>query len=204
MAEHNYRYVLKYDMPPSVNEFLPWSKGIYNSMNANSRYSTLTVKIDKLDDDNAALDAAQTGFKAKPPTVSKAVRDASFKQTKNSIFILGGNVQEMADADTENAEAIITEAGFGFKKIVIQQKRKNSAEQGSEPKSVIIYGEVKGAHNWRQSTDGTTWVLLLASKGQKKVVKNLTSLTMYHFQHSPVLPDGEEGTWSETISIRVD
>ncbi|MEI8202326.1 MAG: hypothetical protein WCH34_04905 [Bacteroidota bacterium] len=202
-GDHEYRCVLKLNMPGPIESYETWAGGIYLSMHNNTRYASLSPKLATLLSNNSALDVAQKGYKAKPPTVSRAVRDAALKSSKNSIYILADNVQEMADDDPENAEAIITEAGFGVKKIPIQQKRKNSAEQGSEPKSVNVWAEGKGMHNWRMSTDGITWVILLASKGQKKVVKNLTSLTTYHFQHSPVLIDGEEGSWSETISIRV-
>ncbi|MEI8202485.1 MAG: hypothetical protein WCH34_05705 [Bacteroidota bacterium] len=203
MLEYFYRCVVKLNMPRKIESYETWAGGIYLSMHNNTRYATLSPKLATLLSNNSALNVAQTAYKAKPPTVSKAVRDAAFGSSKNSIYILAGNVQEMADADPENAEAIITEAGFGVRKIPIRQKRKNSAEQGTEPKSVNLWAEGKGMHNWRMSTDGITWVILLASRGQKKIVKNLTSLTMYHFQHSPVLNDGEEGQWSETISIRV-
>ncbi|MEI8201732.1 MAG: hypothetical protein WCH34_01885 [Bacteroidota bacterium] len=204
LGEKIYRCIVIYLMPRSVNNYLTWAKGIYISMHNNTRYSALSVKIAKLNTDNLALDIAQTGFKAKPPTASKADRNSALKQSKKSIYALGGSVQEMADDDHENAEAIITEAGFGVKEIGIKPKTKNSADQGSEPNSVYVYGEGEGGHNWRMSTNGTDWVNLLASSGQRKIVHNLISLTMYHFQHSPVLPDGEEGKWSETISIRVN
>lgn len=197
---HTIRYVLVYNMPRKINDFIIWAAAKYSSMHSKTRYSSMSDKLDDLNVANGALDLAQKGAKATPPTVSTSDRDKCFETAKKNMYIVGGNVQQMADDDPANAEITIKEAGFDVKKVTIRQKQQLKAEDGPEPHSVLLYAEGAGSSNWRMSLDGQIWVVLVGSKNSRKIIRNLTSKTYYYFQCSPMMNDGEEGIWSETIS----
>ena len=198
-----YRAIVVMNMPKKVNDFITYSVSKHDTMAANPRYASLAAKLTTLETDNTQLKKSQTGYKSVPPTVSRAVRDTDFSKCRVDVKVLAGSVQEMADSDPVNAEAIITEASFGVKKIPIPQKQKNEVMDGPESGSVIILSEGKGAHNYRQSTDGVTWTNLTGSKNSRKIVRGLTVAKLYYFQTSLALIDGEEGEWSQTLSIVV-
>ena len=196
---HIIRFILVYKMPTKINDYIVWAFGKYNSMHSNSRYAPLSDKLDDLNTANVALDTAQKGTKTTPPTVSTADRDKCLETAKMNMRIVGGSVQQMADDDPENAEITIKEADFDVKEVSVRQKQQFKAEDGPEAHSVLLYGDGAGPHNWRTSLDGQTWVVLLGSKNARKILRNLTPKTYYYFQSSPMMNDGEEGVWSDTI-----
>jgi hypothetical protein len=198
-----YSYTLVMNMPRSIDPFLNYSRGKHDTMKNNSRFASLTDKIAALDDANEALTTSQAGYKAKPQTVGKATRDADDKAARTALKVLASSVQTMATADPDNAEKIITEAGFDVKKIPIHQKQKNTVIDGPESGSVIIFGEGRGAHNFRMSLDGVSWTNLIGSKDSRKIQRGLVVGKTYYFQTMKALSNGEEGEWSQTLDIVV-
>jgi hypothetical protein len=198
-----YRAVVVLNLPGRIDIFIIYAGGKFNTMSSNARYSSLSTELGTLNTHTIALSKSQTGFKSKPPSVSKAQRDSDKATVVTDIRLIAGKVQEMADEDPENAETIISEAGFGVKKIPIRQKQKCTVTDGPEKGSVVITGEGRGAHNFRISTDGVTWTNLLASSNSRKIEKNLTVGKLYYFQSAKALKNGEEGQWSQSVSIVV-
>ena len=198
-----YRAVVVAKAPTKINDFITWADGKYITMHANNRYTSLGTKLTALDAKNTLLRTAQDGFSAKPRTVSKAARDNAKKAVKTELIGIVTGVQVLADADTENASTIITEAGFGVKKIAGRGKQQNDVVQGEISGSVYIYGAGKGPHNFRMSLDGETWTILLGSKNQRKYQDGLKPGELYYFQVSKALADGLESPWSDTMSLRV-
>jgi hypothetical protein len=198
-----YVILLVMNMPRSIDEFLTYSKGKHDTIKKNPRFASLSAEVDALNDANENLGNSQKGFCAKPRTVSRATRDADNKIARTCVRILANKIQTMATADPANAEKIITDAGFDIKKIVAKQKQKSSVVDGPVSGSVIIYGEGQGSHNFRISEDGITWTVLVGSTNIRKIVRGLTVGKTYYFQWGKTLKDGEEGQWSQTLSIVV-
>jgi hypothetical protein len=198
-----YTIILVMKMPKPIDNFLTYSKGKYKSMHENARYTSLSAQLTKLDDANTKLNDSQTGFKAKPRTVQKETRDADNKTARLALRTLASGVQAMATADPANAEKIISEAGFDVKKVATHEKHGLKIMDGTESGSVIIEGEGKGPQNFRQSWDGIEWFNLVGSKNYRKIVRNLPVGKTVYFQTSIALNDGEEGEWSQTLSIVV-
>jgi hypothetical protein len=191
------------NMPGPIDLFITYSKAKHDTMKNNSRYTSLSADLASLDEANTTLSDSQTGFKTKPPTVSKSVRDAADKAAREALKLVAGKVQTMARADAENAQTIISEAGFDVKLIPIPQKQKNTVIDGPESGSVIIFGEGRGAHNFRESIDGVSWTNLVGSKNSRKIRRGLIVGKLYYFQTMKALKDGEEGEWSQAMSIVV-
>jgi len=201
--ELNYRAVVVIGAPKKINDKIIWGKALHDTIHANTRYTSMASKLTALDTDNTALADAQSGFSAKPRTVSKAVRDKAVKTQKTDVTGIASAVQIMADADPTNAETIITEAGFGVKKIAKRGKQQNIVVQGEVSGSVYIYGAGRGAHNFRISLDGEIWIILLGSKDSRKYHDGLKPGTLYYFQTAKAQKDGLESAWSQTMSLMV-
>jgi hypothetical protein len=198
-----YSYTLVMNMPRPIDLFLNYSRGKHDTMKNNSRFASLTDQIAALDEANIALTTSQAGYKAKPQTVTRATRDADDKAARLALKVLANSVQTMATADPANAEKIITDAGFDVKIIPIKQKQKNTVIDGPESGSVIIFGEGRGAHNFRMSLDGVSWTNLIGNKDSRKIQRGLVVGKSYYFQTMKALSNGEEGEWSQTLDIVV-
>jgi hypothetical protein len=202
-SDLDYRAVVVIAMPDKVNDYIPWAFAKYDKMNGNTRYSSLAAKLLTFDADNKKLRDAQTGCTSKPRTVTTETRNNCWNISKADIRILAGNVQEMADLDTENAVLIITDAGFEVKHVPIPQKKKNTAVDGPEEGEVILTGEGRGPHNWRVSKDQENWTILLASKTGTKKSKGHTPDDVLYFQNSLLVNEDEDPIWSPSVRIRV-
>ena len=135
------------------------------------------------------------------PKLSKNV-NAALEKVKADLRSLRNDVQERADADPANAEAIIASSGMSAKFQGHHGKQQNTAKESVDQGSVDLTGEGAGAHEWRISTDEINWTLLPASLVAKTTVPDLTPGTVYSFQNRRMLPNNEKSEWSQSVKIR--
>jgi hypothetical protein len=114
-------------------------------------------------------------------------------------------VQSLADADTENASAIITTAGMTVRKARSKGKAPLVARPSSNSSYVdLIAKAVKNAaHEWGHSTDGgTTWISEPTSLQSKVRVGPLPLGVLVKFRHRVVTKIGP-GDWDDPVSLIV-
>jgi len=191
------------NFPTVIAVFIVYAKAIYMAMFENPYFTDSAAKVTKLNTDIAALDAAETGCKTSPPTKTVEERNAALEKVKADLRSLRNDVQEAADADPANADAIIASAGMSTKDQAHHGKQQNSAKDGIDQGSVDLAGEGAGAHEWRISTDELSWTLLPASLTAKTTVTDLTPGTVYTFQNRRMLPNNQKSEWSQSIKMRV-
>jgi hypothetical protein len=197
------RAVVVIHQPSKVNDFITWSEAKHDKIKANARFTALGPKLDTLKTDNDALKVSQKGCTNKPRTVTKIQRDKDWSKCKIDIKIIAGSVQEMADLDPENAEVIISEAGFDVKHVKTPTRLKNCAYDGADPGEVFLIGEGRGPRNWRWSQDEKNWNYLPASKTTMTRSRGHNQGEVYFFQNGDVVGLDEEITWSPSIRIRI-
>jgi len=191
------------NFPTVIAVFIVYARAIYMAMFSNPRFVASAAKVTVLKTDIDALEAAQVGFKTKPQTVSIEDRNNAFEKVKADLRSLRSDVQALADADPANAKSIITSAGMSWKTSSNHGKQQNGATDGDVSGSVDLTAEGAGPHEWRWSTDGVVWHYIRATLGATKTVYGLTPGTVYHFQNSKILPNEEEGEWSQSVTIMV-
>ena len=192
------------NFPTVIARFIVYAKAIYVAMFENPNFTASAAKVTKLNNDIAALDAAETGCKTSPPTKTVEERNAALEKVKADLRSLRNDVQEVADADPANAEAIIASSGMSSKYQGHHGKQQNTAKDGVEQGSVDLTAEGAGAHEWRISTDELSWTLLPSSWTAKTTVTDLTPGTVYSFQNRRMLPNNEKSEWSQSVKIRVN
>lgn len=197
------RILVALNFPGRMNDFISKAKSIFSAMKNNAIFSALLPTINLFGGEIDTLDTTETAFKTKPPTKTRADRNVAKEAVKTRWRELARDVQDLADADPENAEAIITAATMDIKKSTIHQQQGNTAKNGPESGTVILTAQYPGPHNWRMSTDNITWTLLPASKGSRTIVTGLTPRQVYYFQNCRVMANGETGDWSQSIKITV-
>ena len=102
----------------------------------------------------------------------------------------------------EEGVRICNDAGFNHKIISIRPKRKNTVNQGTEPGSLIIYGEGKGFRQWQESTDPNqeTFTDIAPTRGGKLIVTGRLSKREYWYRWRLVLTKDRYGEWSPWYS----
>jgi len=195
--------IVALNFPTAISPFIMFAKAICQAMLNNPIFKASAEKVAKLNTDiNTFLEVA-TGCATNPPTATIESRNVALEQVKADLRSLRIDVQILADADPENAAAIITAAGMSLKKLNPHGKQHNSAENGIEEGSVDLTGEGTGPHEWRISEDGTNWKLIPASRTSKTNVSGLTSGLIYLFQNRQLLANDQKSEWSQSVKIRV-
>ena len=191
------------NFPTVIAIFIVYAKAIYVAMFENPDFTASAAKVTKLNTNIALLDAAETGCKTSPPTKTVEERNAALEKVKANLRSLRNDVQEAADADPANAEAIIASAAMSAMFRGHHGKQQNTANDGVEQGSVDLTAEGAGAHEWRISTDQINWTLLPACLTAKTTVTGLTPGTVYYFQNRRMLPNNQKSEWSQSVKIRV-
>jgi len=149
------------------------------------------------------LDAAETGCRTTPPTVSVDARNVAMQLVMTDLRSLRNDVQTIADANPTKAEEIITSASMSIKKSTSHGKPQNTAKNGVEEGSVNLNAEGAGPHEWRMSLDEIMWTALPASITAKITVSSLTLGTVYYFQNRRMFAKNEKTEWSQSVKIMV-
>jgi len=191
------------NFPKVISNFIVYAKAIVMAMEGNPRFTALAAKVTKLKTDITALDVAETAFSTVPPTITIEDRDKALKLVKADLRSLRSDVQNIADADIENAPAIVASAGMSIKRDSTHKAPKNTAVDGSEEGSVNLKGEGAGPHDWRMSTDEKNWTLLPGSRTSTTSVSGLTAGTVYYFQNRRMLPHDVKTDWTPSVKFRV-
>jgi len=197
------RVIVALNFPREISKFIEYAGKIHNSMSASPVYSGSAAKLATLATDLATLVADETACDTKPPTKTKADRNAAKKVVENDLRSLRSDVQALADATPVNAVSIITDSGMSVKKESPHGKSKGSAKDGELIGSVELEGDGPGPHEFQMSTDNKTWIALPSSRTRKTIVVGLTSGTLYYFQNRQMLTKGLKTAWTESITLRV-
>ena len=170
----------------------PWIK------NPNPSIATLTDLTEKFE---TAQTATKTGTKG-TVGVRNATRTALVSGCRAGISC----VQQEADADPENAEAIITSTSLTVRKVPVRVKAPFAVKQG--PVSGMALLAVKSAgrncsYDWEMSIDaGKTWTEIPSTTQTRTSVTALPVGTVVQFRFRSLTPKGQ-GDWSQPIGMLV-
>ena len=191
------------NIPTVISNFIVFAKAILLAMLKSPRYAAAAAILTELGIHIKVLEDAESACRTKPPTGSTVDRNKAQEDVKTNLRALCLIVQQLADADPENALSIIRDANMSVRNLPSHGKQMNAAEDGIETGSIELTGEGAGAHEWRISTDDKTWIPLDASSNSKITVSDLESGTIYYFQNRKMLPKNQKSEWSQSIKIRI-
>ncbi len=173
---------------------------------ANNHYFPLpdpiiTAFITALGNYSTAATVAQTRAKG-----TVAARNAAKVVYVGAYHAMRARVQTRADADPENAEAIITSAGFAVRKTSIRQRQVFAAKYGPVSGTIHLTAPSFGpraAYEWQSSIDGgKTWVQAPNTLQAKTTFVGLPLVTTVEFRFRVTTKTGM-GDWSQPTSILV-
>jgi hypothetical protein len=187
-----------------IGAFIAKAKLIRESINGNTWFPNPPVDVSDngtFDDHIKDLDAAQTKALTR---VIGAVQDRDVKKgvAVGDINLLKAYVQSVADANPENAEAIIISAGLDVKHIGKADKDDLSVKPKKGESGTMIARARKEegtlANLWEYTIDdGTTWNDMDATSKCSTEITGLTPGDTIIVRHRPILRKGK-GTWIQS------
>lgn len=195
----------------NVPVLLAGAKTIHNAMGAaaaqfpspNPPLATLQAQIQDLD---TAEQATKTKTKG-----TVAIRDTKREILYSSLESERMYVQSLADANPEQAVAIVTAAGLGVGKTPSRTKPVLQVKPGPLPGTAKLVANASllagkrtsksVTYNWQMSADGgKTWTNLPSTPLASTTVENLTALTTYMFRVSATVSK-TVGAPSEAVTL---
>jgi hypothetical protein len=200
-----YRAVGALNLSEVVPVMSKQSKSIVQSMTNNPFFTnpinpllaTVSNHLGDLDDAEAKV---ELGGKS-----ATSARNLAKKTVKRDMQQLLGFVQATADADPDQAEAIIRSAGMSVKRITVRQKNKDEARQGDVSGTVILIAMFAGRralYQWQWSSDQKTWTNLPTTFITRTGMSGLTPGMTYAFRYQVDTRAGLND-WSQIVSILV-
>jgi hypothetical protein len=192
-------------MPRPVPALIPFAQNVVQSMTGNAHFPTPTTP---LADVSAAIAALQTAQMAVMSGLKGTV--AARNDKKASLVTLMGElrsyVQKTADADPENAAAIIQSSGFALRKTAVHLPRVFAAKAGAVSGSVEVTAPVaarRSSYEWQYSVDGgKTWIEAPPSLGSKTTIVGLPVAVSVQLRSRAVTKAGP-GDWTQPLAIVV-
>lgn len=194
--------VLKLNLP--VHDLLALAKAIISAMTGNSYFPTPNPPLATINSDVTSLDAAETVALTKVKGAA-AARNAKLVILVNDLKTLKAYVQTVANADADNADAIILSAGMSIRKSTTRNKQDIAVKSGVVSGSVHVVAKAaasRASYNWQYSTNLKTWTNLPTTLQARTTVSNLAPGTTVYFRSSAVTKAGA-ADWTEPTSIIV-
>lgn len=192
-------------MPDHAADQIKFGEGVLGGVTNNPHFPlpdpAITTFGDSLGKYSVAETAAQTRAKG-----TVAARNAAKVVFVGALHALKARVQQVADANPDQAEAIITSTTLSVKKQPTRQKQTFVAKYGTVSGAVLVLAKTAGpraCYEWQYSVDGgKTWTQAPNTMQAKTTVLGLPVATVVEFRYRTTTKAGQ-GDWSLPTSILV-
>jgi hypothetical protein len=192
-------------LPTHVADQLKYGEAVQAGLTNNPSFPTpdpvITAFGTALTKYSAAETAAQTRAKG-----TVAARNAARVVFIGALQTVKARVQTVADANPEQAEAIITSAGLAVKKPTARQKQTFAVKYGHTSRTVEVIAKAAGprtCYAWQYSLDGgKIWTSVPNTMQSHTTIAQLPVATTVEFGYQVTTKDGM-GDWSLPTSILV-
>ena len=156
----------------------------------------------------SALDALVTTEAATKTRAAGTVPARNVARTNllSLLHATKANVQQVADTNQEQAEAIITSAGMAVRKTAARNKAPFTVKQGAVSGTVELVAKaaaVRASYEWEWSGDGgKTWTAASPTLQAKTEIAGLPVGTVVQFRYRAITRKGA-GDWSQPVSLLV-
>jgi hypothetical protein len=204
MTTSRNRAVVVLSLSASVPTVIIEAKVVTTAMDGNANFPSPNPTIATVIATTQKLYAAETAA-ADRQVGATGDRDVVLAQLLAQLHQLKAYVQQVADADSENARSIIESAGMKVKKPTSYSKLpfvvKHGAVSGVVEASVKAIGR-RAAYWWQWSLDQQTWTDGGQTLQSKTTFTNLQPGKTYYFRYATLTKDGK-GDWSVPVSLIV-
>lgn len=205
MTSKTHRIVAVGKFPTTVVALLKYAQAFVAALTNNPFFTDAGPVIAALQAKFTALDTAETAAKTRA-IGTVAARDNAKEDLLTALHGAKSYVQQKADANPEQAQAMIESATLSVRKTPVRVKLGFTAKPGPVTGSVHLSALAAGrraSYEWQWSADGgKTWTILPSTLQAKTTVPNLPVGTNCSFRFRAVTKTGE-GDWSQVITMLV-
>lgn len=205
MTSKTHRLVVVAKFPAATVALLKYTQALILALSNNPHFTDAATIIAALQGAFTTVDTAETAAKTRA-IGTIAARDNAKSGLLTQLHGAKAYVQGKADANPEQAQAIIESAGMSVRKTPIRIKLGFTATPGAVTGSVHLAARSvarRASYEWAWSADaGKTWTALPSTLQAKTTVPNLPVGTSCAFRFRAVTKAGE-GDWSQVITMLV-
>jgi hypothetical protein len=166
--------------------------------NPNPSIATLTTLVTTVDTTETATKTRTKG--------TVAARNAALAALEVALHATKANIQQLADASPEQADAIIASVGMSVRKTAVRVKAPFAVEQGTLSGTAQLTAKaaaLRASYEWEWSGNGgSTWTPVLPTLKAKTTVTGLPVATSCQFRFRSVTKAGVSD-WSQPITLLV-
>jgi hypothetical protein len=199
------RFIVVLSLSSSAPALSTAGHSIVTQMTGNPHFTNPNPSLASVAGLLGQLDVAQTATKTRT-SGTVPVRDEAKVAVKGALHALKSYVQQIADANPDQAESIIASAGMGVKKSPTRTKVGFTAKAGAVSGAVHLVAKAeasRASYEWQWSGDGgKTWTTVPVTIQARTTITGLPVATSCLFRYRPVTKRGE-GDWSQVVTLLV-
>jgi len=199
------RTVAALKLPTQVPALINVAKGIVQSMTGNASFPSPVPALATVSAAITDLETAETAALARTRGAATS-RNAKKAALVTMLDQLKASVQQVADANRENAPSLIQSGGMSIKKTAVRPSRLFNAKAGATSGTAKLVAQSaarRASYEWQTSIDGgKTWVSAPSTLQAKTSVGGFTPGTSVMFRYRPVTKTGE-ADWSQAVTLIV-
>jgi hypothetical protein len=192
-------------IPTAAPAAISYTHALIAALTGNAHVTAPNPPLTTLTDLVTKLEAAETATKTRAKGTIEA-RNAAMTSLKSALEAERATIQLVADADPDNAQAIITSTSLSVRKVGSHTKAPFAVKQGDVSGSVRLAVKSAGArasYDWEWSADaGKTWTAVASTTQAKTTIVGLPVGTSVQFRFRAITPKGQ-GDWSQPIALLV-
>jgi hypothetical protein len=199
------RFIAVGKFPTSAVGLLKFTQALMVALTNNGNFVDAAQVIAALNAAFGLLDGTETAAQTRTKG-TVAARNAAKANLLTTLHGAKAYVQQKADANVEQGQAIIESAGLTVRKASASTKPEFAAKQGAVSGSVHLTARATArrcSYEWQWSADGgKTWTVLPTTLQARTTVQNLPVGVMCAFRFRPVTKAGE-GDFSQVVTLLV-
>jgi hypothetical protein len=200
-----HRFVVVLLLPTRVPALIKFAQAVVAGLTNNAFFPTPNPPLPALSTLIAKLDTAETAAKTRAVGTVEA-RDVAKEALVQALHDVRAYVQSIANANPEQAAAMITSAALRSKTIPARLKADLAVTAGNVTGAAKIEAKAvarRAAYEWQWSADGgKTWTSLPPTLQARTTVVGLPVGVTCSFRVRALTRTGE-GDWSQTITYLV-
>ncbi len=205
MTTTTHRSLVVAKLPAADAALSTFAHALVASLTGNALVPSPNPSIATLTDLVTKFDAAQTATKTRTAG-TVAVRNAARSALRTALHTAKATVQQLADANPEQAEAIIASVNMTVRKTPAHIKAPFAVKPGAVSGSVdlaVKAAATRASYEWEWSGDGgRTWTPVLPTLKAKTTITALPVATTCQFRYRFVTKAGVSD-WSQVITLVV-
>lgn len=202
----SHRTIVTLKVPTHVADLVKLAQALVAALTGNASLPNPTPSLATVTSQITALDSAETAVTQTRAKGTVQPRNLARAALVTSLHQLKAYVQQVTDANPEQATAIIASAGLGVRKAAARTKASFAVQAGPVSGSVLLVAKAvahRASYEWQWSPDGgKTWTSVPSTLRARTSITGLPVATTCSFRFRAVTKAGESD-WCQPVAFVV-